>query len=156
MKTLAEKPRTEVSFEIGDWVYVKLKSFKQVTLNLQKNHKLGRRYFGPFKVLKRIGSVAYKLTLPEATKSHPIFHVSMLKSCVGTPEQQVTPLQLIDFADPTSQLNTNLEDKFSLQGGSIVVNSNTLVDDKDDTENEIMEQHMDMPRRSARKVIPPA
>ena len=37
-----------------------------------------------------------------------------------------------------------------------VVNSNTLVDDKDDTEDEIMEQHMDMPRRSARKVIPPA
>lgn len=36
------------------------------------------------------------------------------------------------------------------------MNSNTLADDKDDTEEAIMEQHMDMPRRSARKVIPPA
>ena len=80
----------------------------------------------------------------------------MLKRCVGTPEQQVTPLQLIDCADPTSQLNTNFEDKFALKGGSIVLNSNTLADGKDDTEDEIREEHMDMPRRSARKVIPPA
>lgn len=43
MKTLADKPRTEVSFDIGDWVYVKLKLYKQVTPRLQKNHKLGRR-----------------------------------------------------------------------------------------------------------------
>ena len=138
MKTLADKSRTEVAFEIGDWVYVKLKMYRQVTLGLQKDHKLGRRYFGPFQVLKRIGSVAYKLTLPEAAKIHHVFHVSMLKRCVGTPEQQVTPLQFVDFVDPTSQLNTNLEDKVALYGGSIVVKSNTLEDDKDDTEDEIM------------------
>ncbi|XP_015078159.1 uncharacterized protein LOC107021962 [Solanum pennellii] len=97
MKTLADKSRTKVAFEIGDWVYVKLNPYRQVTLRLQKDHKLGRRYFCTFQVLKKIGSVAYKLTLPEAAKIHPVFHVSMLKRCVGTPEQQVTPLQLIDL-----------------------------------------------------------
>lgn len=156
MKTLADKSRTEVAFEIGDWVYVKLKPYRQVSLRLQKDHKLGRRYFGPFRVLNRVSLVAYKLALPEAAKIHPVFHVSMLKRCVGNPDQQVTPLQLTDFADPTSQFNPNLEDKVALQGRSIVVNPNTLADDKDDMEDEIREEHMDIPRRSSRRVIPPA
>ncbi|XP_059306872.1 uncharacterized protein LOC132058356 [Lycium ferocissimum] len=49
MKTFAHKSSTEVIFEIGDWVYVKLKPYRQVSLRLQKDHKHGRRYFGPSK-----------------------------------------------------------------------------------------------------------
>ncbi|OIT33078.1 hypothetical protein A4A49_64184, partial [Nicotiana attenuata] len=115
MKTLADKSRSDISFEAGDWVYVKLKPYRQSTLRLQRDHKLGRRYFGPYKVLKRIGAIAYRLEFPEAAKIHSVFHVFMLKRCIGTPDQQVTPLQLTDAAASEEQANLNLEDKVDLQ-----------------------------------------
>lgn len=71
MKTLADKSCTNTSFEVGDWVYVKLKPYGQSTLCLQSDHKLGRRYFGPYMVLKCIGAVHIALNclkLPRYTQ----------------------------------------------------------------------------------------
>ena len=46
--------------------------------------KLSPRYVGPYKILQRVGEVAYKLALPvELASIHPVFHVSMLKKCLG-------------------------------------------------------------------------
>lgn len=87
MKIMADKSRVEKHLEIGDWVYVKLQPYFQHSLRSQSPHKLGRRYFGPFKVLKQIGEVAYKLDLPEAGRIHPVFHISMLKKCTGNTNQ---------------------------------------------------------------------
>ena len=61
-----------MQFQVGDLVMVKL----QLVL-LHKG--LGRRYGGPFRVLKQVGKVAYKLELPSKLKVHLVFHVSMLK-----------------------------------------------------------------------------
>lgn len=82
MKGIADKRRKELSFQVGDWVFVKLKPYRQNTLLLQNHTKLGRRYFGPFKVLKRIGEIVYKLELPDEARIHPVFHVSLLKRCI--------------------------------------------------------------------------
>ena len=39
---------------------------------------------GPYEILQRVGEVAYKLALPaELASVHPVFHVSMLKKCLG-------------------------------------------------------------------------
>ena len=46
-------------------------------------HKLEPRYYGPYKVLHNIGSMAYKLELPSSSRAHPIFHVSCLNKVVG-------------------------------------------------------------------------
>ncbi|XP_070037045.1 uncharacterized protein [Nicotiana tomentosiformis] len=90
MKKDADKGRTDDHFEEGDWVFVKLQPYKQQSLRSAHQHKLSRKYFGPYKVLKRIGSVAYKLQLPEKARIHSVFHISLLKRCNGQPDEQIT------------------------------------------------------------------
>ena len=49
-----------------------------------KKGKLSPRFVGPFKILERVGQVAYKLDLPqELSNVHPTFHVSNLKKCLA-------------------------------------------------------------------------
>ncbi|KAJ8898748.1 hypothetical protein K2173_004975 [Erythroxylum novogranatense] len=55
------------------------REFAQRSLALRKSFKLAAKYYGPFKVLQKIGAVVYKLELPLGAKIHPVFHVSLLK-----------------------------------------------------------------------------
>lgn len=82
MKTQADKKRTERQFEVGEWVFLKLRPHRQLTLGARINPKLAPQYYRPFKVLARVEVMAYKLQLPETAKIHPIFHGSLLKKAV--------------------------------------------------------------------------
>jgi hypothetical protein len=82
MKMQADKNRVEHSFEVGDWVYVKLQPHIQQSVQHRFNHKLSYMYFGPYLVLQKIGQVAYKIQLSASSQIHPVIHVSQLKKAL--------------------------------------------------------------------------
>jgi hypothetical protein len=76
MKKQADKNRTEHEFAVGTMVYLKLQPYVQSSVLPRANLKLSFKYFGPFKVLEKIGKVAYRLELPDHSAIHPMIHVS--------------------------------------------------------------------------------
>ncbi|KAD1183178.1 hypothetical protein E3N88_43191 [Mikania micrantha] len=91
MKQYVDAKRTERSFTPGDWIYLKLQPFVQSSMRKSKHTKLGPKYFGPFLILEKVGTRAYKLDLPSDAQIHPVFHVSLLKKAYGQ-HDSVIPL----------------------------------------------------------------
>ncbi|GJY19158.1 putative reverse transcriptase domain-containing protein [Tanacetum coccineum] len=80
-KSYADLKRKPMEFQVGDRVMLKVSPWKGV-VRFGKCGKLNPRYVGPFKVLAKVGVVAYKLELPqELSRVHSTFHVSNLKKC---------------------------------------------------------------------------
>ncbi|GJT10434.1 hypothetical protein Tco_0857476 [Tanacetum coccineum] len=81
-KSYANLKRKPMEFQVGDKVMLKVLPWKGV-VHFGKRGKLNPRYVGPFKVLEKVGEVAYKLELPEElSRVHNTFHVSNLKKVV--------------------------------------------------------------------------
>ena len=88
-KTYADKQRRPLQFEVGDHVYLKVSLMRGVH-RFGVHGKLAPRYVGPYKVLERCGSVAYRLQLLDILSVvHNVFHVSQLKNCLRVPEEVV-------------------------------------------------------------------
>lgn len=95
-KHQADKHRTEREFAVGDIVYLKIQPYRHTSLSIHKSVKLHSKFYGPFRVLERIGKAAYKLLLPEGCQLHPVFHVSQLKKHLGSHAVPSPELPLID------------------------------------------------------------
>ncbi|GJX05872.1 putative reverse transcriptase domain-containing protein [Tanacetum coccineum] len=79
----ADNRRKPIEFQVGDHVMLKVLPWKGV-VRFGKKGKLASRFAGPFKILERIGFVAYRLRLPKELSSvHDTFHVSNLKMCLA-------------------------------------------------------------------------
>ncbi|KAJ9536647.1 hypothetical protein OSB04_un000196 [Centaurea solstitialis] len=82
-KSYADKRRSDLEFSVGDDVLLKVSPWKGV-IRFRKRGKLGPRFIGPFKVIARVGKVAYRLELPpELSQIHNTFHVSQLRKCLA-------------------------------------------------------------------------
>nr|GEZ84963.1 putative reverse transcriptase domain-containing protein [Tanacetum cinerariifolium] len=97
-KSYADLKRKSMEFQVEDKVMLKVLPWKGV-VRFGKRGKLNPRYVGPFKVIARVGYVAYKLNLPkELRRVHNTFHVSNLKKCYAN-ESLAVPLDGLHVDD---------------------------------------------------------
>ncbi|GJT04891.1 putative reverse transcriptase domain-containing protein [Tanacetum coccineum] len=91
-KSYADVRHKPLEFQVGDKVTLKVSPWKGVIL-FEKWRKLNSRYIGPFKVLDKVGPVAYRLLLPQQiSKVHSTFHVSNLNKYDGTPRELLSSI----------------------------------------------------------------
>jgi hypothetical protein len=102
MKQLADQKRRDCVFEVGDWVFLWLQPYRQCSIFRRAHQKLASHFFGPYQIVERIGMVAYRLALPDTTRIHLVFHVSLLKKKVGDVSRITSELP------PFSETNTPL------------------------------------------------
>ena len=91
----------EVTYEIGDRAYLRVSPLRGVKRSGDKE-KLALRFVGSYRVLERMGEVAYKLELPEGLPGvHDVFHISQLKKChaemANIPLRDTVPLEAIQL-----------------------------------------------------------
>jgi hypothetical protein len=104
-KSYADPKRRPVTFNVGDFVYLRVTPLKGMQCFHVKG-KLAPRYIRPFKILDRKGAMSYKLELPpKLSEFHDVFHVSQLRKCLQVPNNPETFKEI----DPNSiDLNHDL------------------------------------------------
>ena len=88
-KSYADVRRRPLEVEVGDHVFLKVMPKKGV-VRFGKRGKLSPRFIEPFKILERVGTVAYRLALPPSMSGvHEVFHISMLRRYTPDPADVV-------------------------------------------------------------------
>ncbi|GJY28767.1 putative reverse transcriptase domain-containing protein [Tanacetum coccineum] len=107
-KSYADKRAKLLEFDVGDMVLLKVSPWKGA-MHFGKHGKLSPRYIGPFKILARVGHVAYTLESPEELKGiHSTFHVSNLKKCLAEGDI-VVPMDEIQLDDKLHMIEEPVE-----------------------------------------------
>nr|AAV43998.1 hypothetical protein [Oryza sativa Japonica Group] len=93
-KSYADNRRRDLSFEEGDYVYLRVTPLRGVH-RFHTKGKLAPCFVGPYKIVSRRGEVAYQLELPQSLAGvHNVFHVSQLKKCLRVPTEEANLEQI--------------------------------------------------------------
>jgi Integrase core domain/Chromo (CHRromatin Organisation MOdifier) domain len=136
MKKFADKKRSERKFSIGDWVYLKLQPYRQVSLQGKATaHKLKPKFYGPYEILRKIGEVAYELNLPKGSMVHPVFHVSQLKRCIGESYEPEIKLPIVSSRgrvriEPLAILDKRMQGRKNSKKLEVLVKWSSLDEDE--------------------------
>jgi len=96
MKQVADSKRHDIEYQVGDLVFIKLHPYRQQAVFRYPSQKLASWFYGPYQIEHWIGKVAYKIKLPDGSRIHTVFHVSLPKKKVGEPTAATTDLPLVD------------------------------------------------------------
>ncbi|XP_070002486.1 uncharacterized protein [Nicotiana sylvestris] len=100
-KSYADNRWRDLEFQVDDWVFLKVLPIKGA-MRFGKRGKHSPRYIGPYRIIRKVGQVAYELDLPSDLEIvHPVFHVSMLYKCIGDPPR----IMSVDDVQVTEQLS---------------------------------------------------
>ena len=88
-KNYTDVRRQPLEFEVGDHVLLKVMP-KRGVVRFSKRGKLSLSFIGPFEILERVGTIAYRLALPPSILGvHKVFHVFMLRMYTQDPAHVV-------------------------------------------------------------------
>ena len=95
---------------------MRLQPYKQISLKqLNKDNKLAPKYYGPYKVLQKIGSMAYKLEILASSRVHPVFLVYLLNNVIG--DKILVQIIFLEL-DEEGKVTLEYEKKSSKQGSN--------------------------------------
>lgn len=93
-RAYADTHRCELSSNVGDYVFLLSQPYRQNSLTRKRYEKLSPRFFGLYKIIRKVGSVAYELELLKSSRVHPIFHVSLIRPAKGHVPVAAPPVPL--------------------------------------------------------------
>jgi hypothetical protein len=96
-----DRHRIERIFEVSDLVFLRLQPYRQSSMKKSGAEKLKPRFYGAYRIIRRVDKVSYELELPEGRNIHNVFHVSWLKEAVG---QFISTLEELPPLDEEGQL----------------------------------------------------
>jgi hypothetical protein len=98
-KSYADGKRRDVSFQEGDYVYLKVSPIRGLR-RFKVKGKLSPHFIGPFQILQRVGEVAYRLDLPEQLSDvHDVFHILQLKRGLKPHDKEPFPMDGLDVKE---------------------------------------------------------
>lgn len=127
MKCQVDQGWREVSFAVGDYVYLKLQPYRQTLVAFRSSMKLAPRFFGPYKIIDKVGPLAYRLVLPPGSQIHNVFHVSLLQKHLGTVAPTSTQLPPVSDASTILPQPEKILDRRVIRKGKYRPKSKILV-----------------------------
>ncbi|KAM0028068.1 putative nucleotidyltransferase, Ribonuclease H [Helianthus debilis subsp. tardiflorus] len=122
MRNQANQKRRELMFQVGAYVFLKIQPYRQKTLAKRRYEKLSPRFFGPYRIKRAVGPVAYELELPPEARIHLVFHISMLKPAHGSfSSVPTTPLPITKDWEIDLQPNSVITHRWVYEVGQPVL-----------------------------------